>query len=378
MRAALGALSDSDMANHVDLRQPMALQRALTQPVNASSAPFPGPLPVVDASVTVVVDAGARYGVHPTWRLFGGELLYLAVEPDPEEAQRLTRLARHSGFRTVCIAFDHKTGTRNLYVTKHRGYSSFYRPDLESEWFKRYRPGEGEVERVAQVRTWSMDDFARKYRLGIDFLKLDTEGSELDILRGAADQLETHVLGVRAEVSFQRSYIDQPLVFEVHKYLLSKGFQLLNFDYLGRGVPRNALFRNPNPQEMDTSRYGTLLSTDGVWLKRYELLHRRLQDQPGALTWATLKYAYFCILNHAPDVGIDTLLNFIRERGEPLGPEYSNVRLYRALQRTCAEFMGRWRVYPDAQWETVRGMFETIFGFPLEGGSRYWEMVQGL
>ncbi len=368
----------SDMVSDGRSGQAMALQQLSAQPIKLPASPLPGPLPVVDPSVTVVMDAGARYGIHPTWRSFGGGLLYLAVEPDEEEARRLTRLARDPGFRALCIALDQKTGTRNLYITKHRGYSSFYRPDPGSEWFKRYRPGEGEVERVVQVRTWSIDDFTRKYKLAVDFLKLDTEGSELDILRGASDQLESHVLGVRTEVSFQPAYIGQPTVFEVHKYLLSKGFHLLNFDYLGRGVPRNILFRNPNPQEMDTSRYGTLLSADGVWLKRYELVRQQLRRHPGALAWATLKHAYFCMLNHAPDVGIDTLMDFITERGEPLGTEYANVRLYRALQRTCAEFLGRWRVYPDAQWETERGMFETIFGFPLEGGSRYWELVQEL
>ena len=38
---------------------------------------------------TVVLDAGARYGIHPTWNNFGGELRYIMFEPDPAESTRL-------------------------------------------------------------------------------------------------------------------------------------------------------------------------------------------------------------------------------------------------------------------------------------------------
>ncbi len=68
----------------------------------------------------------------------------------------------------------------------------------------------------------------------------------------------------------------------------------------------------------------------------------------------------------------------VRKNGASFVPAVAGSPLYRYVRRTCAEFIGRWRTYPDAQWETCRDMFRTIFGLELEGGHRYWELIQGL
>ena len=53
------------------------------------------------ADLTIVVDVGARYGMHPSWRDFDGELLYLAVEPDAEEAARLRSTMKNGPHRRI-------------------------------------------------------------------------------------------------------------------------------------------------------------------------------------------------------------------------------------------------------------------------------------
>ena len=44
---------------------------------------------------TTVLDAGGRYGIHPTWKPFTGELKYYLFEPDPSERARLKRKYKH-------------------------------------------------------------------------------------------------------------------------------------------------------------------------------------------------------------------------------------------------------------------------------------------
>ena len=61
-----------------------------------------------------------------------------------------------------------------------------------------------------------------------DFLKLDTQGSELDILHGADRILRTHVLGVQVEVEFAPMYIGQPLFADVDTFLRGFGFVLFD------------------------------------------------------------------------------------------------------------------------------------------------------
>ena len=56
-------------------------------------------------------------------------------------------------------------------------------PDLESFWFKDYRKGESEVVDRVLVNCERIDEFACEKDIGIDFLKLDTEGTEFKILQ---------------------------------------------------------------------------------------------------------------------------------------------------------------------------------------------------
>jgi len=328
--------------------------------------------------VTVVVDAGARYGMHPSWADFGAELTYFAFEPDAQEAARLRQRAQRPGFEVIASALAKTDGERELYIMKHRGTSSFLEVDPQSEWFKVYRPEEGIVEGIMTVRTLSVDSFGRSRKVKIDFLKVDTEGTELDVLEGAEHQLAEHVLGIRVNVNFQACYKKQALFPEIHNYVIAHGFVLLNLDYFGRGVPRNSLFRNPNPLLPDNERYGTLIGTDGVWVKTCDRLLGGRRGEPEKVQFAVLKYAAFCFMNHAPDVAVDTLLTFIKDPGGGFSPNVSASPLFRLVRRMCAEFLGRWRAYPDTQWDICREMFRKIFGLELKGGHQYWELIQSL
>lgn len=338
----------------------------------------PGGPKIKDMATTVVIDAGARYGMHPTWQKFGGPIRYFAFEPDKLEVDRLRQKSHPIGFEIIGCGLAKERGKRDLHITKHRGYSSFLEVDPESEWFARYRPGEGEVESILRVDTCSIDGFAEERKLAVDFLKVDTEGTELEVLEGAEGQLSTNIMGVRINVNFQAGYKDQALFTDIHTFLAKSEFILLNIDYFGRGLPCYGLFRNPDPLSLDNERYGILFATDGVWLKRYSWLVRQYHQNSDAFAYRTLKYAYFCFLNHAADVGLNTLVRFVKEQGGVFSSEVMNSKLYLSLRKVYAGFLGRWRVYPDDQWELARSSFKTIFGLDLAAGNKYWELIQSL
>lgn len=332
-------------------------------------------------STTCVVDVGARYGMHPSWLGFSGELLYLAFEPDREEAERLRQNNKQPGFEVIETALGKKEEEREFYITKHRGYCSFYKPDINSEWFKKYRPGEGEIESIVSLKTCSLDTVAITREIKIDFLKIDTEGSELDILQGADKELEFNVLGIRCEVHFQACYENQPLFPAIHNNLLEKDFFLLNFDYFGRGLPVSPLFGNPNPLLPDNQRYGILIGTDAVFLKKYEKIcdhYMNLKEQE-ELAYSTLKYSYFCFLNNAPDLAIDTLLKFIETKNTNFNEEVKGSILYKSLMRICIEYFGQYRVNPkSSEWELARYLSKKIFNLELEPDHNYWKLIQAL
>lgn len=59
-----------------------------------------------------------------------------------------------------------------------------------------------------------------------DFLKIDVQGGELDVLRGASTVLERAVV-VHSEVEFCPVYKDQPLFSDVDLFLRARGFELI-------------------------------------------------------------------------------------------------------------------------------------------------------
>ena len=169
---------------------------------------------------TTVIDAGARYGIHPSWRGFRAPLSYFAFEPDKTEADRLRALNDNAQVEIIDNALGCARGIRELHILRHRGQSSMLEPDPESFWFKNYRKGEGEVVDRVLVDCETIDKFACEKDIGIDFLKLDTEGTEFEILQGATGQLERNILGIRSEVNFQREYKNQPLFGDIHAILI--------------------------------------------------------------------------------------------------------------------------------------------------------------
>jgi FkbM family methyltransferase len=328
----------------------------------------------VRADLTIVADVGARYGIHPSFRRYDAPMRYLAFEPDADEAARLRGAGRggpHMNYEVFEVALDRQSGVRDFYLLRHRGLSSFLKPDLNSECFRHLKPGQAEIDRVIPIETERLDAVFERLDLIPDFIKIDTEGTEQDVLEGGAALLSKGVLGIRLSCNFQPCFIGQRLFSESHEYLLKQGYILLNLDYKGYGYPRLGLFRKPDPMENEDFRYGILVAADAVWIRHPNALPDVFQGS--ALAIAILKLAYFCLLNNAPDLAVD-LLREAAAAGR-LTAEVKGLRLARTLQIQVAQFLGRWRTVPDEQWEKARGLYGQIYGEPLGGGSDFYPQM---
>jgi FkbM family methyltransferase len=329
---------------------------------------------------TVVFDAGARYGMHPSWNRFSGELRYYGFEPDAEEAARLRAVNDPERFLVYETALDKTVGERPFNVLRHRGISSFLQPKPESECFRNLKLGQAEIEKQIMLKTKPVDAVADELGVRVDFLKIDTEGTEQDVLESAERQLGENVIGARISCNFQSCFHGQRLFHETFGYLQGLGFNLLNIDYFGYGYPRQGLFRKPDPSSPENFRYGTLVSCDGVWLKDPALLvdGQRARGQDAA-EHAILKFAYFAFLNNAPDVGVDELLTFVEtSKRKSFSDAVKATRLYAGVQLEATRFLGSWRTVPDQMWERASSIYRAVFGRELEGGSAFYPQLQEL
>lgn len=102
------------------------------------------------------------------------------------------------------------------------------------------------------------------------FLKLDVQGYELAILKGASETLSTSVVGLRVECYFRRMYKEQPLFSEVEAFLRKFGFVPLGFVEMHEWR-RDTLSKPPIPgaSELKHSR-GQLIHGDVVFMREPE------------------------------------------------------------------------------------------------------------
>jgi len=184
------------------------------------------------------IDIGARGGVSAVVRPIAAATAVLAFEPDAEEARRLR--AAHAAapawnrFEVEAAAVAGARGDRDFFELARPVNSSLLRP---SEPFaRRYQVPGFAIERISRCRTDTLDNviFARDEAgpaFG-EFIKLDAQGAELEILHGAQRLLADRTVAIVAEVSFCELYERQPLFGDVAAYLRTLGFSFYGFHAL--------------------------------------------------------------------------------------------------------------------------------------------------
>ncbi len=301
-----------------------------------------------------MVDAGARYGLHPSWADMRGLVDFHLFEMDAIEEERLSRKYQADPrVKVYPIALYSHDATLRFKVRTHQALNSILQNNDELLRQNEYMLADFVAMEEKETPARSIDSLFDGRE--IHFLKLDTEGSELDILRGATKVLASSVLGVRSEVMFAPVFKDAPGFGEIHQYLLGHGFELLNLDYSGAGN-KAGKFTLPN-------RYGKLLSTDGVWIVGNDRLFAETGER---LLRDVVLFAHFLFNNGATDLGVDVLLRAVTREGVSFGP-VADDPLFRALEKKSLRLFKALLGLPMLESREITAAYKTIFGhdFPL-------------
>ncbi len=181
------------------------------------------------AGIDCVLDVGAHLGQFgELLRRVGYEGRIMSFEPVLPVFAALTKAAAaDEHWETHRLALGAEDGTAELNVPRATDFASFLLPNAYSvaEF-----DGHTEVERTEQVPVRRLDGIVDEYapagaRL---FLKLDTQGWDLEVLKGAKQTLE-RVAALQVELSFQPVYDGSPSAGEVRRYLAERGFAVTGF-----------------------------------------------------------------------------------------------------------------------------------------------------
>lgn len=173
----------------------------------------------------VVVDIGCRWGFAEKFTQGAGYFRVYGFDPDIEECQRLSRRYEGDAVSIVPLGLAGTAGKRTLYVTQEPACSSLLMPDPE---LTENYPALHCARHISsvEVETVTLDDWAKDNSVQfIDHIKVDTQGTELEILKGGINVLK-NVRSLEVEVEFNPIYLGQPIFSDVDSFLRSEGFVL--------------------------------------------------------------------------------------------------------------------------------------------------------
>lgn len=170
-----------------------------------------------------LVDVGARGGIASRWRQFYANIDVLAFEPDPEECAALNSQSFPYSIRFLPVALGSEEEEQAvLRICKQPGCSSLLQPNMEFCSKFPYGPAMEVVGEHPLVLS-RMDTVCKDFPP--DVIKVDTQGTELDILCGAGRLLDS-VMAVEIEVEFVPQYLGQSLFCDVDSFMRQQGFML--------------------------------------------------------------------------------------------------------------------------------------------------------
>lgn len=196
--------------------------------------------PLFKEDPLVLVDIGARWGMNKEWAIFGESLKAFCFEADKAECERLNDLgASQATYIPEVVSSGEERKT--LYKTRLSASSGLYQTN-EKFFGRLLNKDNARLVATEEVQTISFEQ--ARARHGIpdpDFVKLDVEGAELDILMGAGLGC---VFGVYSEFRFHRAINGSPPFADLDQYMTNRGFMLYDVKFTRQS--RTALpYRGP-------------------------------------------------------------------------------------------------------------------------------------
>ena len=175
----------------------------------------------------VFLDIGAHIGYYSMLasKLVGEKGQVHCFEPTPSTFQVLQANVKHTGntYANQCAVFSGQgTATFNDYGLRWADCNSLYGARLDEKTLSRLSPTSYEVETI------SIDEYLSGRDLNPDFIKIDAESAEIEILKGMEDTLANSRPMITMEVG-DMDIEGVPTSREIVTYLTGKGYQAYEY-----------------------------------------------------------------------------------------------------------------------------------------------------
>ena len=314
-----------------------------------------------------VLDIGARYGVHPSWKKFSGEVYYELIEADISEVKRLKKKYRnYKNIEIKNLAFGLDNEYLDLMILNNPAMSGFTKRVDVTPRYTGLIKKQQKVKKFKRIKSISLNKYLKLHKKKFDFLKLDVEGFEVAILNNGL-KIFDDLIGARSEVCFTKAYKSKYVNIEgtfnsLHKIFLNNKFVLLNLDYDGRGDFYSKFI------SQDNKKYGQLESTDAVWVKDPKFVTKNFSEDQ------IVKYLCFLILNDAVDVAL-WVLNKTYKKFKCFKKSSTKKSMNFIKNQTCRYFYSL-KFNPNQNINMHKKFYEKIFNISYPEMNKFNELKE--
>lgn len=185
-----------------------------------------------------IVDVGAKGNIEDIKGIEKITEIY-AFEPNPTEFAILQKnYSKHPYYKLnlSALALSDGAGKSTLNISKNNSMSSLLEPDLANykKHFGHYKAYQTwanniEIQKIIEISIDNIDHYFNTDQ-SIDYLKIDTQGSELLILKGAINKLKKGLVKViKVEVSTVTTYQNQVHFSDIDLFLRHLNYSLIDF-----------------------------------------------------------------------------------------------------------------------------------------------------
>lgn len=306
----------------------------------------------------VLVDVGASGTPPAAWRSVASVATYVGFDPDPREVSTKDPFG-FSRFEIVTRAVsDDPTGSVTFNLTRSPYCSSLLRPNWAN--LDDYRFSElFEVERTVEAPAVMFDPALDELSIGsIDWLKLDSQGKDVDLYLSLGDARRRALLAIDVEPGFLDFYEGENTFVEAHRVLVADGFWLSRLDLQTcprvTRATRTALVEAGDQEALDalTRVAGSPTAAEARYLRSIPHLEQRgSPPRDWALLWL------FAMTDDRPGFALDVAA---RAAARPATAD---------LGRTLLDHTLRCLPRPTAS-ERVRAALRRVVPAPLRRGLR--------
>lgn len=284
-----------------------------------------------------LVDVGSAGGLNRRWVPFAP--LLSSILFDPREPAPSGALGRGQT-RVHPVALGAAKGDATLHITALPNMSSLLAPDPGLARYAK-KGAHTQVTATEPLALESLDTIAAADGFAAHVLKIDTQGSELDVLKGAAATIDRSVIAAEVEVSFFQRYQGQPLFADIQSFMNAHGFELIELHRLKRYRAKNP-FGIANIGLGAGQRAGRIAYGDAIFLRREADIQARGRTDGGA---SVLRAIIALIAYGKPDMAA-RVFGEGRESLDPTTAEHVGA----ALKRLGSSRLGLAHLHAGLDW----------------------------